>query len=300
MKKSFPISKKRGYIGSMKNQEMERLIKERLSEKRFQHSLRVRDEAVKLAKIHGCDVEKAEKAALLHDFCRNMSREESDSFVRRFDLDEKFLGNVSLAHSKVGAKLLREEYGIQDEEILLAVENHTTGRPGMTLLEKIIYVADAIEPGRNYPGLEELQKMAYNNIDAACLSALDRSIQYVLSKGERMDNSAISWKIAEVIDSKKGQDIVIIDISKTSGFADYLVITHAPSDRLMKTIADEVEDQLASVGVFLKKSEGKNGSGWILLDFGDIVVNVFSKEMREKYNLEKLWGDGEVTYFESK
>ena len=115
-----------------------------------------------------------------------------------------------------------------------------------------------------------------------------------------MDNSAIAWKMAEVIDSKKGQDIAIIDVSKTSGFADYLIVTNAPSDRLMKTIADEVEDQLASLGVFMKKSEGKNGSGWILLDFGDIIVNVFSKEQREKYNLEKLWGDGEITYFESK
>ena len=284
----------------MKNQELERLIEERLSESRFRHSLGVRDEAVKLAKIYGCDVEKAETAALLHDFCRNMSREESDAYVKRYGLDDKFLGNVSLAHSKVAARLLREEYGIQDEEVLRAVENHTTGRPGMSLLEKIIYVADAIEPGRSYPGLDELREMAYNNIDAACLSALDRSIQYVLSKGERMDNSAISWKIAEVIDSKKGQDIVIIDISKISGFADYLVITHAPSDRLMKTIADEVEDALASLGVFLKKSEGKNGSGWILLDFGDIIVNIFSKEQREKYNLEKLWGDGEVTCYESK
>ena len=292
--------RKWGYINRMKNQELERLIKERLSEKRFLHSLRVRDEAVKLARHYGCDEEKAEKAALLHDFCRNMSREESDAYVKKYGLNDKFLGNVSLAHSKVAARLLREEYGILDEEILRAIENHTTGRPGMSLLEKIIYVADAIEPGRDYPGLDELREMAYNNIDTACLLALDRSIQYVLSKGERMDNSAISWKIAEVIDSKKGQDIVIIDISETSGFADYLVITHAPSDRLMKTIADEVEDELASLGVFLKKSEGKNGSGWILLDFGDIVVNVFSKEQREKYNLEKLWGDGEVTYFESK
>ena len=113
-----------------------------------------------------------------------------------------------------------------------------------------------------------------------------------------MDNKAIAWKAAEVADSKKGQDITLIDISKTSGFADYFVITHAPSDRLMKTIADEVEDKLAELGVFLKHSEGKNGTGWILMDFGDIIVNVFSKEQRERYNLEKLWGDGEITYFE--
>lgn len=279
---------------------MEKLLKRRLKERRFQHTLGVREEAVKLAAIYGGDVEKAEEAALLHDFCRNVTIEESDAYVKKYGLEEKYLGNVSLAHSKVAAGLLKEEYGIEDEDVLAAVSNHTTGRPNMSLLEKIIYVADTIEPGRDYPGVDELRNMAYNNIDAACLSALDRSIKFVLSKGERMDNSAIAWKMAEVIDSKKGQDIAIIDISKTSGFADYLIVTHAPSDRLMKTIGDEVEDKLASLGVFMKKSEGKNGSGWILLDFGDIIVNVFSKEQRERYNLEKLWGDGEITYFESK
>ena len=115
-----------------------------------------------------------------------------------------------------------------------------------------------------------------------------------------MDNKAIAWKAAEVIDSKKGQDITLIDISQTSGFADYFVITHAPSERLMKTIADEVEDKLAEVGVMMKRSEGKNGSGWILMDFGDVIVNVFTGEQRERYNLEKIWGDCEITHYEHK
>ncbi len=113
-----------------------------------------------------------------------------------------------------------------------------------------------------------------------------------------MDNKAIAWKTAEVIYSKKGQNITLIDISKTSGFADYFVITDVPSERLMKTVSDEVEEKLAELGIFLKHSEGKNGTGWILLDFGDIIVNVFSKEQRDRYNLEKLWSDGEITYFE--
>ena len=113
-----------------------------------------------------------------------------------------------------------------------------------------------------------------------------------------MDTKSLAWKTAEIMDTKKGQNIAIIDISSTSGFADYFVITSAPNDRLMKTIADEVEDKLAEVGVQLKQREG-SGSGWILLDFGDIVVHIYSQEMRDRYNLEKLWGDNEITYFES-
>ena len=78
-----------------------------------------------------------------------------------------------------------------------------------------------------------------------------------------------------------------------------MIVTHAPSDRLMKTIADELEDRMAELGVLLKRSEGKNGSGWILMDFGDIIVNIFSPEQRQRYHLEKLWGDGNTVWFES-
>lgn len=282
----------------MENKEIIEILQKRLKPSRYEHTLGVRDTAVKLAKLYGADVDKAEKAALLHDFCKNISVEESDMLVKKYGIGDEYLGNTALAHSKTAAKLLEDEYGISDREILDAIDCHTVGKPGMTKLEKIIYVSDTIEPGRDFPGVDELRKLAFENLDEACLKILDRSIMFVLSKGERMDNKAIAWKTAEVIYSKKGQNITLIDISKTSGFADYFVITDVPSERLMKTVSDEVEEKLAELGIFLKHSEGKNGSGWILMDFGDIIVNVFSKEQRDRYNLEKLWGDGEITYFE--
>lgn len=114
-----------------------------------------------------------------------------------------------------------------------------------------------------------------------------------------MENKEIALQAAKAIDEKKGQDIVIIDISGISGFADYFIVTHASSDRLMRTISEEVEDRLASLDTPLKRIEGKNGSGWILMDFGDIIVNIFTKEQRDRYNIEKIWGDGEITTYES-
>ena len=248
----------------MENKEIIEILQKRLKPSRYEHTLGVRDTAVKLAKLYGADVDKAEKAALLHDFCKNISVEESDSLVKKYGIGDEYLGNTALAHSKTAAKLLEDEYGISDREILDAIDCHTVGKPGMTKLEKIIYVADTIEPGRDFPGVDELRKLAFENLDEACLKILDRSIMFVLSKGERMDNKAIAWKTAEVIYSKKGQNITLIDISKTSGFADYFVITDVPSERLMKTVSDEVEEKLAELGIFLKHSEGKNGSGWIL------------------------------------
>ena len=282
----------------MTTEEILKLLEERLKPTRLAHTLGVREMAVKLAKIYGCDIRKAEQAALLHDFCKNISIEESDSLVEKYGLDRKYLGNGALAHSQVAAKVLEYEYGLDDREVLLAIEHHTVGDFNMGLLEKIIYVADAIEPCRDYPGVEELREIAYRDINEACIKLLDRTIERVLKKGETMDTKALAWKTAEVIDSKKGQNIAIIDISATSGFADYFVITHAMNDRMMKTIADEVEDKLAELGMTLKQREG-SGSGWILLDFSDIIVHIYSQDMRERYNLEKLWGDGEITYFES-
>ncbi|MGI6751054.1 MAG: ribosome silencing factor [Anaerovoracaceae bacterium] len=107
-----------------------------------------------------------------------------------------------------------------------------------------------------------------------------------------MDNREIALKTGEILRAKKGQDIVIIDVAQKSSFADYLVIATGGSERQVAALAKEVEDKLAEDRITAKNVEGKSSSGWVLIDYGDIIVNIFSAEQRERYNIEKIWGDG--------
>lgn len=106
-----------------------------------------------------------------------------------------------------------------------------------------------------------------------------------------MDNKNFALLAAKILDDKKAFDIVVIDIAEKSSFADYLVIASGNSERQVGTLVDDVEERFAKEGLFVKSIEGKQTSGWILMDFGDIIVNVFTKDTREKYNIEKVWGD---------
>ena len=106
-----------------------------------------------------------------------------------------------------------------------------------------------------------------------------------------MENKSFALLAAKTLDDKKALDIAVIDIMEKATFADYLVIATGNSERQVNSLVDEVEDQFAKKGLLVKNIEGKNGSGWVLMDFGDIIVNIFTKEMREKYNIEKVWGD---------
>lgn len=106
-----------------------------------------------------------------------------------------------------------------------------------------------------------------------------------------MDNKSFALLAAKTLDNKKAADIVVIDIGEKSSFADYLVIASGNSERQVGTLIDEVEEQMAKEGLLVKSIEGKQTSGWVLMDFGDIIVNVFTKDTREKYNIEKVWGD---------
>ena len=90
---------------------------------------------------------------------------------------------------------------------------------------------------------------------------------------------------------KKAEDVLVIDIQGKAPFADYFVICSGNSERQVVSLADEVEDKLAENGLLVKSIEGKQGSGWILMDFGDIIVNLFTKETRDRYSIEKVWGD---------
>ena len=97
----------------------------------------------------------------------------------------------------------------------------------------------------------------------------------------------------KALEDKKANDIQIIDITGVSTIADYFVIASGNTERQVKALCDEVDDELAKNGVFAKSVEGQAASGWVLMDFGDVIVNVFTSEMRDKYNIEKVWGDCE-------
>ena len=99
--------------------------------------------------------------------------------------------------------------------------------------------------------------------------------------------------IAKLLDEKKAMDVAVIDISPKASFADYFVMASAGSERQLDALVDNVEDALDPQKIFPKSVEGKRSSGWILMDYGDVVINVMTVEMREKYNIERIWGDCE-------
>ena len=166
-------------------------IKENLTEKRLRHTYGVRDTAVYLAKKYGADIEKAELAALYHDMFKCISEEEMNDYVLKYNLADKYLNNKNLAHSKVAAEFMKSSYNIEDKELLDAVSFHTTGRANMTNLEKIIYLADAIEPNRNYPGVEDIRKAAETSLDEACILSLSRTAEFVKETGAYLDEDTL-------------------------------------------------------------------------------------------------------------
>ncbi|MCI5688086.1 bis(5'-nucleosyl)-tetraphosphatase (symmetrical) YqeK [Anaerovoracaceae bacterium 42-11] len=167
-------------------------IEKNFSEKRKLHTEGVRVTAIDLAKKYGADPEKAETAALFHDMYRGVSVDVLNYYVKHLGLSETYLNNSNLAHGKIAAIVMERDFGITDPDIINAVSYHTTGRPAMSVLEKVIYIADAIEPNRNYPGVEAIRKMAEEDLDKACLLSMDRTIEYVQQQGNFLDTDTIA------------------------------------------------------------------------------------------------------------
>ncbi len=140
-----------------------------------------------LAKKYGADREKTKLAALCHDLYRGIKDDALNVYVKQLSLPKKYLDNANLAHAKIAAEMIKKDFGIEDEDVLNAVAYHTTGRAGMSILEKVIFLADSIEPGRNYPGVDEIRQVAETNLDRACLMCLERTIDYINTKGYFLD-----------------------------------------------------------------------------------------------------------------
>lgn len=158
---------------------------------RREHTENVVKTAQKLSERFGGDDVKATVASWYHDLARNLPQEELDRLVVDFEIGSQYIGRPNLSHSKVAVELMKRDFGIDDREILDAVSYHTTGRAGMSLLEKIVFLADAIEPGRDYPGVGEIREAAEVDIDKACLISLENTIKHVMDRGGYMDPDTI-------------------------------------------------------------------------------------------------------------
>lgn len=169
-------------------------LKNKLKMSRYLHSVGVEEVAHDLAVIHNCDTDKAVTAGILHDCAKYLSDEELVRECRNFKLPvtEIEIRCSYLLHAKVGAAYANYIYGIKDEEILKAITYHTTGRPSMTLLEKIIYLADYIEPNRKpLPRIQEIRVAAYENLEQAVYMATENVLNYLKSKGQEIDNLTV-------------------------------------------------------------------------------------------------------------
>ncbi|MBO4861442.1 MAG: ribosome silencing factor [Firmicutes bacterium] len=276
-------------------------VKDNVKQTRYEHTLRVIAKAKEYAERYGADWDRLEVAAIFHDAYRHM-------------------GN--LEHGPLAAEHLEKDWGVTDPEILEAVRYHTIGRAGACKLTMVLKLADTLEDGRPFSEASVLRKALTDDLEASMLLVMERIKAYVTRSNDdrfnetsqgfidwlkervpkdkeiRMSNKETALQIAKALDAKKAQDIVLIDIAERSGFADWFVIADAANPRLLEALADEAEDKMAQLGEELHHKEGVGESGWILLDFGDIIVNLFIKAKRDYYNIEKIWADCDSEQYE--
>jgi predicted HD superfamily hydrolase involved in NAD metabolism len=167
-------------------EEYKALIRDRLTKDRYEHSLGVAQTARELAIQYGADGEKAYLAGILHDYAKNLPNQKLLEIAINNSLivDPAEKENPQLLHGPVGAVLIEKELGIKDKEILNAIRYHTTGRSQMDRLSQILYIADYIEPNRNFPGVDSLRKITYTNLLAGVLAGLNNSIKFVIDNNQ--------------------------------------------------------------------------------------------------------------------
>ena len=175
---------------------LRKTMENELNEKRYEHTLSVAYTAASLAMVHGENPDDAYLAGMLHDCAKGLSGEKMIEICRqnKLPLSEVELKNpTALLHAKVGSHLAHKKYGVSETNILHAIQYHTTGRPDMSTLEKIIYIADYIEPGRKHAAnLAQIRKMAYVNLDQTLLKILEDTLSYLRSAGGDIDS--VTWK----------------------------------------------------------------------------------------------------------
>ena len=288
-----------------------------LGKDRYQHSLRVSALSGELASFWQLDREKALTAGLLHDVARELPVAEMLAFA------EAKIGAVAddlkrapiLLHAPLGAIILKEEWDITDGDILEAVSGHTLARPSMRPLTKIIYLADLLDPVRNWDGIEEIRALVYRDLDQAISLALKyqlvwlkRQKKYIhpaiydaydyylesndrLNRRDTLDSIDLLLKCVELAKEKKALGIMSMELKGLTIISDYFLLMTATNSRQAQALADHISEETKKIDYPPLRVEGHREGEWILLDFGAVVVHIFQEEQRKYYNLERLWGD---------
>lgn len=167
-------------------------LKARLKEERYEHCIGVMEMAVKLAQMYDADVYNAKFAGLLHDCAKNMKNEELLSYCseNNIPVDDIKRSSPGILHAEVGADIAKKEFGVNDE-IKEAILYHTLANSKMTKLDKIVYIADLIEEGRNLPGLDSIRETVYHNLDEGYLAALKYCIENVAERGKPIHQQSL-------------------------------------------------------------------------------------------------------------
>ena len=275
----------------------DRLSKE-LKPKRMEHTAYVLETAIGLAERFGADTKKARIAALLHDCAKYLPDEKLLSYA---DTEPPI---PQILHAPAGADYAKAVYGIDDPEILQAIRLHTTGDAGMTILDKVVYLADMIEPSRSYQGVDEIRSAS--SLDEMMRLALLRSIWYIKESGnaihpatlralndtggkmERFGEAEV-LAICKVLYDKKATDILALHIGDKTIIADWFVVASGTSVTHVRALCDELEEKASELGLVIRRKEGYEDARWIVLDFGFALVHLFHPEERAYYNIERLW-----------
>ena len=169
----------------MKIEQIKDKLKELLDEKRYVHSIGTMQCAVKLAERFDEDAQKAMIAGLVHDVAKCLDRQQllNCALKSGIVIDNIMRSQIELLHGPAGSYLARKLFGIEDVDILNAIAYHTTGRENMSKLEKIIYVADLIEPSRQFEHVERLREKSFENLEKAVVMAMDNTLKYVIDRG---------------------------------------------------------------------------------------------------------------------
>lgn len=177
-------------MNTLDTQKIRKSVKKVLDAKRYEHTLGVAYTATSLAMCYGEDINKAEIAGFLHDYAKPIENDKKILLCEKYNIpiNEVERKNPFLLHAKLGSYITMKKYKIRDKDIINAILNHTTGRPEMTLLEKIIFVADYIEPSRcEAPNLDGIRQLAFQNLDETLILILEGTLQYLSTLENAID-----------------------------------------------------------------------------------------------------------------